>query len=163
MADFLIDVQVDEELVELSGVKDGVLEALKTAVSLTLSQQKKDSPTALSLLLTDDAHIHRLNHDYLGQDKPTDVLSFPTGDPMPGMEDTHDYLGDIIISVPYAQRQANASGHSLSAELQLLAVHGTLHLLGHDHAEAEEKRCMWDAQTAVLTQLGLPNIAPTET
>jgi len=55
---------------------------------------------------------------------------------------------------------ASASGHELTAELQLLAVHGTLHLLGHNHADPEEKERMWAAQTAILAQLGLDSIAP---
>jgi probable rRNA maturation factor len=82
---------------------------------------------------------------------------------MPGMDEMKQYLGDIIIAVPYSARQAAASGHDLDAELQLLAVHGTLHLLGHDHADLEEKAKMWQAQTAVLTKLGLAHIKPTET
>jgi probable rRNA maturation factor len=81
---------------------------------------------------------------------------------MPGMAQAN-YLGDIIISLPYAARQAAAAGHKTESELQLLAVHGTLHLLGYDHAIPEEKAAMWDAQTAALTQLGLGHINPTET
>ena len=77
-------------------------------------------------------------------------------------ERSETYLGDIIIALPYAARQAAAAGHAAEAELQLLAVHGTLHLLGYDHASPEEKAAMWSAQTAVLTQLGLSHIIPTE-
>ena len=68
-----------------------------------------------------------------------ETLSFPAGEPLPGSEELLDYLGDIAISVPTAQRQADAAGHSLEAEVQLLAIHGVLHLLGHDHLDAEEK------------------------
>ena len=74
---------------------------------------------------------------YLGIDGPTDVLSFPASemDPETGVH----YIGDILISIPRAQAQADAAGHPLEAEVQLLVVHGVLHLLGHDHAQAEEK------------------------
>lgn len=146
-------------------VEDGLevasewVEVLETAVFATLSHQHLPPPAALTLLLTDDAHIQHLNRDFRGYDKPTDVLSFPNVTALPGK--TVPYLGDIAVSVPYAARQAAATGHGLLAELQLLTVHGVLHLLGHDHAETAEKQRMWQAQTAVLTQLGIGHITPT--
>ncbi len=133
---------------------------IETAVSITLQQQKISPPAAVTLVLTDDTAVQQLNREYRAMDKPTDVLSFPAGEPMPGMDSP--YLGDIIISVPFAERQARTSGHPPIAELQLLAVHGTLHLLGYDHADKEEKAEMWGAQTAVLTLLNLSRITPTE-
>ncbi len=160
MADYEIELVLDEAA-GLGEWDEGQVAVLQTAVSATLHHQQAPQPAGLTLVLTDDVYIHRLNRDYLGVDKPTDVLSFPAGDPMPGMASQSAYLGDIIISVPYADRQAQAAGHNLMAELQLLAVHGVLHLLGHDHAEPDEKAAMWAAQTAVLNQLGLHNITPT--
>lgn len=144
-------------------VAAGVEALLVTAVAQTLAQQGETGAVTLSLLLTDDAQIQQLNRNFLGFDKPTDVLSFPAGEVMPGMAGDLLYLGDIAISVPYAARQAAQAGHDLNAELQLLAVHGVLHLLGHDHAEPGEKAQMWAAQTAVLAQLGLDHVTPTET
>jgi probable rRNA maturation factor len=89
------------------------------------------------------------------------VLSFPASetdgseiDPETGAR----YIGDIIISVPYAARGAAKAGHPLEAELQLLVVHGVLHLLGHDHAKPREKAKMWKAQAEILESLGLGNI-----
>ncbi len=155
MMGFEIEVQVD------AAVSDGDVERMKTAVFTTLQQQKVIPPAAITIVLTDDATVQQLNNDYRALDQSTDVLSFPVGDAMPGMDTV--YLGDIIISVPFAERQATASGHSSSAELQLLAVHGTLHLLGHDHADVEEKERMWRGQTAVLTLLNISHINPTET
>lgn len=107
----------------------------------------------LTLLLTGDPEIQALNRDYLGHDTPTDVLSFPADEPDP--ETGRRYLGDIIISVPRATEQASARGHALEAEVQLLIVHGVLHLLGHDHAEADEKARMWAAQAKALQTLGI--------
>ncbi len=91
----------------------------------------------ISLLLTTDAEVQTLNRDYRDKDQPTDVLSFaalevdapplPPGEPLP--------LGDIIISIETAQRQAESQSHSLATELQWLASHGLLHLLGWDHPD----------------------------
>lgn len=152
---FEVEVQMAE-----TAVYDQYTEKVKTAVITTLHQQSIAPPAAATVVLTDDATVRQLNRDYRATDAPTDVLSFPAGDSMPGMEAL--YLGDIIISVPFAVQQAVASGHSPIAELQLLAVHGTLHLLGHDHVDEDEKERMWAVQTAVLTTLHLPHINPTE-
>ena len=110
----------------------------------------------LTIVLTDDAQLHKLNQEYLGIDAPTDVLSFPASETDP--ETARRYLGDILISVPRAEEQARAAGHVLEAEVQLLVVHGTLHLLGYDHAEVDEKARMWKAQAEILDGLGLQNI-----
>ena len=107
-------------------------------------------PATLTVLLTDDQQLRVLNRDYRGFDETTDVLSFTDGTELPEMG---LYLGDIAISVPQAQRQADQQGHPLLDELRLLTVHGVLHLLGHDHAEPEEKERMWSAQEIVLNQL----------
>ncbi len=126
---------------------------LERAAKTTLLQQS--APDAdLTLVLTGDTQIQALDRDFLGKDAPTDVLSFPACETDP--ETGRRYLGDVIISVPHAEAQSIAAGHSLEAELSLLVVHGVLHLLGHDHAGAEEKTRMWAAQSDVLTQLGIP-------
>lgn len=115
----------------------------------------------LTIVLTDDAQLHELNRDYLGVDAPTDVLSFPADeeDPETGVR----YLGDILISIPRAKKQAKAAGHPLEAEVQLLVVHGALHLLGHDHAKVREKARMWKAQAEVMSKLGLEHIKVQDT
>ena len=115
---------------------------------------------ALTILLSDDDNVRQLNRHYRGEDWATDVLSFPAGEPQPG--DAAGYLGDIAISFDQAERQAAAKSHPTVAELQLLAVHGVLHLLGYDHLDAETKAAMWAEQAAVLRQLGLEDIQPTE-
>jgi probable rRNA maturation factor len=161
MTDYTIHLQIDDELPDEARPLPPTLALLETAVITTLQQQQA-APADLTLFLTGDGRIQQLNRDFLGHDKPTDVLSFPAGSPMPGMEAIATYLGDVIIALPYAARQAAAAGHDTDAELQLLAVHGTLHLLGYDHADPPEKAEMWAAQTAVLTQLGLSHITPTE-
>ena len=115
----------------------------------------------MTIVLTDDAQLHKLNREYLGVDAPTDVLSFPAAESDP--ETGASYLGDILISLPRAKQQAEAAGHSVEAEVQLLVVHGTLHLLGHDHASAQEKARMWQAQAEVMSGLGLSHIKVQDT
>ncbi len=112
-----------------------------------------DTDADLTILLTGDEEIRALNRDFLSIDAPTDVLSFPADEVDP--ETGRRYLGDVIISLPRAAAQAAARGHALEAEVQLLVVHGVLHLLGHDHAEAEEKARMWEAQAKALKDLGI--------
>jgi len=80
----------------------------------------------VSLVLAGDGLLRRLNRDYRGQDRPTDVLSFPGGGGEAG-------LGDVVISVETAERNARAGGRTLPQELDVLALHGFLHVLGHDH------------------------------
>ena len=127
---------------------------LERAAQAVLAHQSTDGD--LTIVLTDDTQLHELNRDYLNIDAPTDVLSFPAFETDP--ETARRYLGDILISVPRAAQQAQTAGHALEAEVQLLAVHGTLHLLGYDHAEAEEKNRMWKAQAEILESLGLSGI-----
>ncbi len=94
----------------------------------------------LSVLLCDDQQIHALNRDYRGKDRPTDVLAFALqeGEALRGQE---HMLGDIVISVQTARRQAREKGHSIRYEITFLLAHGLLHLLGYDHqTDAEERK-----------------------
>ncbi|KAA3663887.1 MAG: rRNA maturation RNase YbeY [Chloroflexi bacterium] len=153
---FEVDVQC------LVGVPEGVAGVLETAVFATLTHQQINPPAGLSLVLTDDDQLQQLNRDFRQIDAPTDVLSFPAQMPEIDIPDMVPYLGDILISVPYASRQATKEGHSLIEELQLLTVHGVLHLLGYDHMEPAEKEKMWGVQTAVLHKLQVTITLPDE-
>ncbi len=104
----------------------------------------------LSIVLCDDAFIHPLNQQYRGIDKPTDVLSFAMGEGEEVFEQDPT-LGDVIISVETAQRQADARGHSLEQELRVLLVHGILHLLGYDHEEDAEAELMEAEERRLLS------------
>jgi len=86
----------------------------------------------VSLLLTTDSAIHRLNRQFRSKDKATDVLSFPAGKLPQGPKD-QEIAGDLAISVDAARRQCAACGHSLAVELKVLMLHGLLHLAGYDH------------------------------
>jgi probable rRNA maturation factor len=95
----------------------------------------------VSVLLVGDVAMRSLNRRYRGKDRTTDVLSFPLrGGKFPGVQ--HHLLGDIVISVPTAARQAKAAGDTLPEEIDRLLVHGFLHLLGYDHERggAEARR-----------------------
>lgn len=129
---------------------------LRRAVSAALLHQSETLDSELTIVLTGDTRLHELNRDYLGVDAPTDVLSFPASETDP--ETGARYIGDILISLARARAQADAAGHPLESEVQLLVVHGVLHLLGHDHAQAGEKARMWQAQAEILEGLGLGQI-----
>jgi probable rRNA maturation factor len=132
-------------------------ELFKRSAVATLRHQGATGPAELTVVLTDDQIMRELNRTYGGVDATTDVLAF-------GMEEVDEfafsmppdasrYLGDVIVSFPRAEAQAQAAGHPVEAELQLLTVHGVLHLLGHDHALPGEEAVMWAAQSEILQQL----------
>ena len=147
----MIQVQLAEEIAEQNLPALTSLGYLEQAARLALSYTGEADGTELTIVISTDAHLQELNRQYLGIDAPTDVLSFPVGEVDPESEAL--YLGDIIISYPRALAQAEAAGHPVQAELRLLAVHGTLHLLGYDHAEEDEKALMWKAQDEILAKL----------
>jgi len=117
--------------------------------------------TEVSLVLASDEYIHALNREYRGIDTPTDVLSFALneGDEPVVFDGPEEILlGDIIISMDTATRQATEYGHSLDRELAYLTVHGILHLLGYDHMVEEEKWEMRREEERVLSLLGINRV-----
>ncbi|MBI5933995.1 MAG: rRNA maturation RNase YbeY [Chloroflexi bacterium] len=134
------------------------LDLLEQAALAALTHQSAEGD--LTIVLADDEELQRLNRDFLGIDAPTDVLSFPASETDP--ETGATYLGDILLSIPRADAQAQAAGHPLVDEARLLVVHGVLHLLGHDHAEPEEKAKMWKAQGEIMDGLGLGHVKVSE-
>ena len=132
---------------EEPSLADKELELLKKAVHLVLEKNNR-LDVDVTLIITDDKHIQQLNKDYRGISSPTDVLSFEQNFIDPETETF--YLGDIIISIEQAQKQAHQAQHSLLSECALLAIHGTLHLLGFDHTSAEEEKAMWEEQNNLL-------------
>ena len=144
----MILIQIKEKF--QNDLKEDILRETALAV---FKQQETSIESELSIVIEDDAKLHALNLNHLGMNKPTDVLSFPSGEKDPDSGQT--YLGDVIISYDTALRQSSTAGHSISEELQLLVVHGCLHLLGYDHAEAAEKEDMWAIQDEILNALGV--------
>ena len=128
-------------------------ELLEKAALAVLQDQSYDLAAELSVVIDSDEKLRQLNRDFLGIDAPTDVLSFPSEEFDP--DEQAEYIGDVVISFPRALTQAQAAGHAVVNEIQLLVVHGVLHLLGHDHAEPQEKSKMWQAQSEILASLGV--------
>lgn len=121
---------------------------------LTLAQAAVRLQGQVTVLLTTDAAIKRLNQRFRGKNKPTDVLSFPA-QAMPGMKGVDAVAGDLAISVPTARRQSIACGHSLGTELKILILHGLLHLAGFDH-ETDEGQ-MARRERVLRGKLALPS------
>ena len=127
-------------------------QVLKRAATLPeVEARLPAAESSVSVQLTDDSELRRLNRDYAGHDAVTDVLSF-TG--------TAPHLGDLAISWPAVTRQAAQHGHLEEAELALLCVHGMLHLLGWDHVTARQRREMTRLTIAAL-QLSRLELDPT--
>lgn len=144
-----IVVQVEEAFADRVNPDDVI-----AAVRATLEAEGR--PGEVTVVITTDEAVADLNQQYRETEGPTDVLSFPAQDPTPGFVSAPEmaaYLGDVIIALPFTERQAAALNRPLSAELRLLAVHGTLHLLGYDHAEPDDEADMWSRQDAILARL----------
>jgi probable rRNA maturation factor len=134
-----------------------IIHSLEKTAHATLSFL--DMPDGdLTLVFTDDKRVQELNKKFAGIDHSTDVLSFPEGEP--DVETGKIYYGDVVISIPTAERQAKEAGHSLKDELTLLITHGTLHLLGFEHEEENDRRKMWSVQDEILAQLGCEIASP---
>jgi probable rRNA maturation factor len=123
---------------------------------ITIQGFDPNRETDASLVITDDAQVRALNRQFREIDKETDVLSFPSDEI--DLDTGRTYLGDIIISYPQAKLQAEQAGHPVEVELQLLTVHGLLHLLGYDHSNEEEKALMWAMQDGSLKKMGLVDV-----
>ena len=138
-------------------------EHIAEAIRWVLKQHAAPPGTGVTLVVTNDEQVRALNAQYRGVDATTDVLSFPA-DPLPddlrqamaeaGDEDA-PYLGDLVVAYPYTAQHAQSAGHALDDELILLAIHGTLHLLGFDHDSAERQAAMWETQNEALVALGV--------
>lgn len=124
-------------------------EALARRAVLAALADTQGAEGSISVLLTDDRELRRLNAQHRGIDKPTNVLSFP-GE-MPG------HLGDMALALGVVRREAAANGRRPAAHLAHLVAHGTLHLVGHDHLAAGEARRMERAESRAMARLRLPN------
>jgi len=124
-----------------------VLHSLATRVLVEESVPESE----LGIVVTDDEQVRKLNNRYGGEDKATDVLSFSLRE---GEEfvspDATERLGEVIISLEMAERQAAEAAHPVADEMAHLLVHGILHLLGYDHAEPEDERVMRAREDALL-------------
>jgi len=135
-------------------------ELIETAIEKTLRHENFRKNAELSVTFVDNEAIHELNLRFRGNDKPTDVLSFPLFEADEAFEIDPAIgavaLGDIVISAERAWEQAVEFGHSFAREVCFLAVHSTLHLVGYDHEVSEEhEKYMNDTQEEILAKMGL--------
>ena len=152
-----LDVVVDSRLWQVErGVRAWLRRALREAAAMAATKGGE-----LAIVLTDDSAIRALNRDWRGKDTATNVLSFPApihsrrgNAPPPGRP---HLMGDIVIAYETAAREARAEGRPFQHHLAHLAVHGFLHLLGHDHASDAEADAMEALEIAVLARLEVPN------
>ena len=147
----MISIQISDNLLDAQGLAPVKPEIIENTAWETLKHQQPAGEVDLTIVLTDDNQLKELNREFMEIDAPTDVLSFPSGEL--DLDSGNLYLGDVIISYPRAMEQAQAAGHQVDAELELLTVHGVLHLLGYDHADEEDKARMWSAQDEILALL----------
>ena len=144
------------------GISYGLKLALRRAILETLEYENFPYSAEVSLTLCSEEHIRRLNKEYRGIDKKTDVLSFPMyeGGNFPPDECLLGApLGDIVICVPVAKAQAAELGHSFVREAAFLAIHSTLHLLGYDHEispEEDERQCR--AQREIIEKINFEEL-----
>lgn len=159
-----------EVLVEASAWTDALPDAVRLVKAAAAAAWTAAAPDAfepappdaasLTLVLADDATVHRLNRDFRGKDAPTNVLSFATLDdetapPPPPGEPL--FLGDVLLAFETVAREAEAEGKPLDHHLFHLAVHGVLHLLGHDHEAEDDAAEMERLEVSVLSAHGIPD------
>ena len=133
---------------------------VRRAVVATLFYEGFENPCQVSVTFVDNEGIRVLNREYRQIDAPTDVLSFPLtdfeGGEEPPVDEMMEMLGDVVLSLETAQRQALEYGHSFEREVAFLTVHSMLHLLGYDHETGEEDEAdMRARQRAIMERLGL--------
>ena len=133
---------------------------LREVIDATLAAQKIDRPVELSLIITGDEEVHRLNRDYRGIDATTDVISFALSENRDGADfitppDRISRLGEVIISYPQAASQARENKQTIKAELAWLVVHGLLHLLGYDHQDDRSEVVMRKREDKILREIDL--------
>ncbi len=129
--------------------------ALTRLCRFVMRRMRLHPATELTVRLVEPDTIATLNEQWMGKKGPTDVLSFPMDELTPGRDDEEapeGYLGDIALCPQIAEQQAPAAGHATSDEVDLLLVHGILHLLGYDHAEPDEHREMFGLQGRLLVE-----------
>ena len=123
---------------------------MRSAARRVLRAENCPGDTEVSVLLADDEWVRTLNRDYRGVDAPTDVLAFSQLEGEDFGCEGGNVLGDVVISVETASRQAQEHGHALDDEIDVLLVHGLLHLLGYDHEKPEDARRMFARQDELL-------------
>ncbi len=130
----------------------GIAPTIKRAVEAVLVQQRVKK-SSVTVVLSNDVEVQALNHQYRRKNKPTNVLSFPDG----SIEGGITQLGDCVLAYETLVREADAQSKPLKAHLSHLAIHGVLHLLGHDHVAEDEAHAMESIEISILKRMGIAN------
>ncbi len=152
----MINYEINQKIVPLRfQVKDVWVRRLMKAIEKSLCLRKK---YVVSIAFVDVRTMRRLNRNYRGKDKVTDVLSFGNNEKlndfaMPACCGKEEYLGELILAWPYVRNQAKDEGKTLEEELAFLIIHGMLHLRGYDHVAKSEARKMFKLQDHILKTL----------
>lgn len=142
------------------GIEDSQAELLRPLIknsvetAVKIAELSMPAEAELSVLLANDEKLKALNNDWRGKDKPTNVLSFPGSDVLPG-EAAESILGDIVISVETTKREAELENKRFDDHFTHLIIHGLLHLFGYDHETEEQALQMETLETEILAQLGI--------
>ena len=127
---------------------------LKSVIEYTLKYESVNN-AIMNVIIIDNEKIHKINKEYRGIDRPTDVISFALEDDKTFINTDFRVLGDIYISVDKVYEQAELYEHIFRRELSFLTVHGVLHLLGYDHMEKSAEKVMFKKQDDILNELGI--------
>jgi probable rRNA maturation factor len=142
------------EIVNNTNEKLKEIDELGEFIDLALKHLKLNN-VIFNIIFVDNEYIHKLNLEYRGIDRPTDVISFALEDDKSFINMDFRVLGDIYISVDKAHEQAESYGHSLKREISFLTIHGLLHLLGYDHMVKEDEEKMFGLQELILHEAGI--------
>lgn len=127
---------------------------LKNVIEYALKHENVEN-AIMNVIIIDNERIHKINKEYRGIDRPTDVISFALEDDKTFVNTDFRVLGDIYISIDKVHEQATSYGHSFWRELSFLTIHGVLHLLGYDHMEKSDEKIMFGKQEEILNELGI--------
>lgn len=143
---FEIINETDENIKEIENINDFLNFVIK----------KEDLEKCLfNVIIVNNDYIHKLNKEYRGIDRPTDVISFALEDEVDNIKLDFRVLGDIYISLDKTYEQAKLYNHSFLRELSFLTIHGLLHLLGYDHMVKEDEEIMFKKQDELLNEFGI--------
>ena len=137
---------------EVEEIKE--LDTINELLNFVVIKEKLEN-CLFNIILVDNDYIHKLNKEYRGIDRVTDVISFALEDSQDEVKLDFRVLGDIYISVDKAKDQAKEYGHSFLRELSFLTIHGLLHLLWYDHMTKEEEEIMFKKQDELLNEFGI--------
>lgn len=142
------------DIINNTNNKTDEIDNLNILIDFTMKYLKIEN-VVFNIIIVDNEEIHKLNKEYRGIDKPTDVISFALEDDEMFIKTNIRILGDIYISIDKAIEQAESYEHSLNREISFLAIHGILHLLGYDHMNDEDEKEMFRLQELILDEFGI--------